>query len=185
MRRKSAVVLVLVVALALVLAACGGSNEPVVKKPAREITIGVDDLGAGWRMVKEWDGLDAMNLKASSYLDGNMRRFEGKGRLAIVLVATTKRMKRAQTEFKREDAFDTTISNVRRIFPDMTIGGVEAPAIADEQRMIQGEFGPARMYSIFFREDNVLVSLTLVGDEKVASQEAITRLAKTMVSRTQ
>ncbi len=185
MRRKPVMTVILVIVLALVLAACGGSGEPTVKKPAREITIGVDDLGEGWRMVKEWDGLDAMNLKASSYLDGNMRRFEGKGRLAIVLVATTKRVKRAQTEFEREDAFDTTISNVRRIFPDMTIGGVEAPAIADEQRMIRGEFGPARMYSIFYRKDNVLVSLTLVGDEKVASQEAITRLAETIADRTQ
>ena len=173
--------------LALILAACGGAKEPIVEKPAGEINLMVQDLGPGWTLAQEQDGLEEAGLKPSAYRDANLRRYQDTRSLAQALgiVVTSKSAEGAAKEWRESDILNEMISSIQDQLPGITLEEIQPPAIADEQEMLHGQYARLNIYALLFRKANVFGMVMLIGKDDIATSEAIIEYAKAVVARTE
>lgn len=179
--------IILFIGLALLLAACGGSKEPIIEKPAGEINLTIQDLDDGWTLVEEQEDLNAVGLKPSGYRDANIRFFQGDNPTIQVMgmVATAKSAEGAAKEFGKTDILGDMEESMLKQLPEMRFEKMEAPSMGDEQELLHGVYESLglHLYVLVFRKANMISMVMLMGPDDIANLDAVTRYAQTIAAR--
>lgn len=221
-RTYSAVLLVMI--MALVLAACGGSSEPnqqdsaenknaptsalVVEpttekeaehasstesvedtttsqgvKSAREITLNVDDLGDGWMLRNDENGVETLGFDPQKIIDVNKRSFSHRSGEAAVNVQILIGQSVEALEFDPAKGID----GLKKDFGESNVKIIDVPAIADEQAMasvlMKQDGVTIETIVLMLRKKNVGVILGYSAREGNVPKDKVAKLASTIVAR--
>ncbi len=179
----------LFILMAVVLAACGGrKTAPRVERPAGDLNLARKDLGSGWKMIREVGGFRDTNTEAFAerFLDINMRLFQNSSLPGMVLsiVVTGKSDTEARKEFRSLDEQDI-LTDLHESLKEVSLEEVEAPVLAEQQRMMYGRQGKVHIYTLALRQNNMVATLVFLGPDGEQSRAEITRLARLVVQRAQ
>ena len=185
--------LVIFLALAVVaLAACGGSKEPIIEKPASEINLSLEDLGEGWTLNQDANGLEdlksiGVDARSVNIQDGNMRFFAGANPTIQIISAVFvyKSEKSAEKDMKQANLGKNVSSSIQAQIPDMTIETIQLDTVGENQEALYGVYEAVGLhfYTLVFRENNVGFMVMMMGPEDIANQKALLTHARTLASR--
>ena len=192
MKTRRFLALMMILVVAFLVAACGGSKEPIVEKPASEINLSLEDLGEGWTLTQDADGLEGLksvgvDARSVNIQDGNMRFFAGANPTIQIVSAVLvyKSEKSAEKDMKQANLGKNVSSSIQAQIPDMTIETIQLDTVGENQEALYGVYEAVGLhfYTLVFRENNVGFMVMLMGPEDIANQETLLTHARTLANR--
>lgn len=169
----------------VVLSGCG-PQATLIRKPAAEMNLTVENLGSGYSLSQE-QGLE--ELKTSWSLpndpdlnDANYRLFETENGVVLAVVITMKKPATADTLKDLTGGFEEGFSTQ---LPGTTLNEVRTAAIGEESIMRGADLSELGlgMYFLGFRQVNVVGVLAVIGKADFATVDLTTQLGQKMAAK--
>jgi len=82
--------------------------------------------------------------------------------MVLSIVVTGKSDTEARKEFRSLDEQDI-LTDLHKSLKDVSLEEVEAPVLAEQQRMMYGQQGKVHIYTLALRQNNMVATLVFLG----------------------
>lgn len=181
-----------ILALACILSLTAGCMS-LIEKPAQDLNLSVDDLGAGWSLASEsgQDELASFLEDPASIQDANLRIFSAEEKMVVGMVALMPSWEAAQVEVTDGQvlAFTNAFAEVITGEPVEGTAGIipvlNPPYLGPEVAIAGREFPDLDLtaYEVHFANHNALVVVMAMGPSDAVDRGLVEGYAETIKGR--
>ncbi|HPH96321.1 MAG TPA: hypothetical protein PKW33_07215 [Anaerolineaceae bacterium] len=164
--------------------ACGASGPAPLAAAAKDLNYTAEDLGTGYTMMQESDGVEALGVDASAPINSaNMRAFATEDmQIVTSVVMNVKTVKDAEDAFGEKGLVGSITGQLESSIPGVQFKELTSYKFGDKTLMFAGEDATmGKLYLVVFRKVNIVSVVFIIGSNQ--TEESAVEIVKKLEAK--